>query len=75
MGRRARARAHGCGGTGAAPGVRASRGSETGAQEAGRQQPLLTVLIQTPLVYKRGIHKRLELVLPQGTGKKERFSE
>ena len=72
MGRRARARARGCGGTGAAQGVQASRGSETGGREAGHQRPLLKALIQTLLVYKHDIHKCLELVLPKAKEKKKR---
>lgn len=73
MGRRARARARGCGGTGAAQGVQASRGSETGGREAGHQRPLLKALIQTLLVYKHDIHKCLELVLPKGKEKKKEY--
>lgn len=74
MGRRARAHVHGCGGKDAARGVWASRGSGTGGREEGLQRSLPTAPIQTPLVYRRGIHKRLELALPKGK-KKEVFSK
>lgn len=61
----ARARAHGCGGTGAKQGVWASPGSGTGGQEERLRPSSRTAAVQTLPAYTRGIHKCLQLVQPE----------
>ena len=62
----AKARAHGCGGTGAERGVWASPGSGTGGLEEGLRPSWLTTAVQKLPAYRRGIHKCSRLVRPEG---------
>lgn len=66
VGRCARARAHGCGGTDAERGVWASLGSGTGGQEERPRPSSLTAAVQKLPACTRGIRKCSQLVPPEG---------